>query len=151
MKTFRKLVTSTCLAVLMLMTDLAPPLPWLPLDVQMTTTDAHAVLGRARRARRRGVAIGYAAGRQDAEDEQANESQSQQKSTTEQKQAAPEKAAPADPPRAVGALPTGSVVKSVPKGSTKKDVGGVEYEFDGTNYYRAAFQGSDLVYVTVKP
>lgn len=28
---------------------------------------------------------------------------------------------------------------------------GVEYSYDGKNYYRAAFQGNELVYVTGQP
>lgn len=52
---------------------------------------------------------------------------------------------------ASGALPLGSVVETLPQGCTKKVIGGVEYQFDGVNYFKAAFQGSKLVYVTVKP
>lgn len=52
---------------------------------------------------------------------------------------------------ASGALPLGSVVEALPQGCTKKVIAGVEYQFDGVNYFKAAFQGSKLVYVTVQP
>ena len=48
-------------------------------------------------------------------------------------------------------LPQGTVVNALPEGCTMKVVDGVEYHHDGTNYYRAAFQGNQLVYVTAQP
>jgi len=38
-----------------------------------------------------------------------------------------------------------------PAGCTAKTVGNVEYYHCGGNYYRAVFQGNNLVYVTAKP
>ena len=45
----------------------------------------------------------------------------------------------------------GTVVTALPEGCTQTAIGGVEYYHDGTNYYRAAFQGNQLVYVTAQP
>ena len=62
-----------------------------------------------------------------------------------QKQAAPPPAAPPSPP------PVGSVVSSLPSGCTKKEVSGTEYHQCGQVWYRAAFEGNQLVYVTTAP
>jgi hypothetical protein len=48
-------------------------------------------------------------------------------------------------------LPLGAVVKSLPAGCTSTPVGGVDYFYCGGNFYRAAFQGNEVVYVTAKP
>jgi hypothetical protein len=48
-------------------------------------------------------------------------------------------------------LPLGTVVSSLPPGCVPTPVGGVEYYYGGGNFYRAAFQGNKLVYVTAKP
>jgi glucose/arabinose dehydrogenase len=52
---------------------------------------------------------------------------------------------------AAGVLPIGTVVTALPAGCTTVTSGGVEYHSCGGNYYRAAFQGSQLVYVTAQP
>lgn len=52
---------------------------------------------------------------------------------------------------AAGVLPIGTVVTTLPAGCTAVNSGGVEYQSCGGNYYRAAFQGSQLVYVTAQP
>jgi hypothetical protein len=48
-------------------------------------------------------------------------------------------------------LPLGTVVSALPTGCVATPVGGVEYYYCGGNFYRAAFQGNTLVYVTAKP
>jgi hypothetical protein len=48
-------------------------------------------------------------------------------------------------------LPLGTVVAALPAGCTPTPVGGKEYYYCGGNFYRAAFQGNQLVYVTTKP
>ena len=53
------------------------------------------------------------------------------------------------PPK--GVLPLGSVVPTLPAGCVSTTAGGVEYQHCGGNYYRAVFQGSNLVYVTAQP
>jgi len=52
----------------------------------------------------------------------------------------------AAPPLAIG-----TVVTALPAGCTAVTSGGVEYQSCGKNTYRAAFQGSQLVYVTAQP
>ena len=74
----------------------------------------------------------------------------QQQAAAAQKQAA---AAAAPPPAAAAGapLPVGTVVPALPAGCTSTPVGGVEYYYCGGNFYRAVFQGTQLVYVTAKP
>ena len=52
---------------------------------------------------------------------------------------------------AQGVLPLGTVVRTLPKGCTPETVAGVEHYHCGPNYYRAAFEGNNLVYVTTQP
>jgi len=58
--------------------------------------------------------------------------------------------APAAAP-AAGALPIGTVVAALPSGCTPTTAGGVQYYKCGADYYRTAFQGTNLVYVTAQP
>ena len=75
----------------------------------------------------------------------------QQQAATAQHQAAAS-APPPPPPVASGQpLPLGTVVSSLPAGCTSTPVGGVDYFYCGGNFYRAVFQGNNLVYVTAKP
>ena len=71
----------------------------------------------------------------------------------EESQAAaqPQAAAPPPPAPSGKKLPLGTVVSSLPGGCSEKPVGGVEYYHCGSNYYRAVFQGNNLVYVTAQP
>jgi hypothetical protein len=74
----------------------------------------------------------------------------QQQAATAKQQAAAAPAAP--PPVAAGTpLPIGTVVSALPPGCVSTPVGGVEYYYGGGNFYRAVFQGNNLVYVTAKP
>jgi hypothetical protein len=80
----------------------------------------------------------------------------QQTAATQQQAAAPKPpAAPAPaapPPSAAGKpLPLGTVVPALPPGCVSTPVGGVEYYYGGGNFYRAVFQGNNLVYVTAQP
>ena len=64
---------------------------------------------------------------------------------------APKPAAP--PPAAapaVSAVPIGTVVQALPAGCTSVAVGGVNYSDCGGVFYKAAFQGNNLVYVAVE-
>ena len=64
---------------------------------------------------------------------------------------APKPAAP--PPTAapaVSAVPIGTVVQALPAGCTSVAVGGVNYSDCGGVFYKAAFQGNNLVYVVVE-
>ena len=82
-----------------------------------------------------------AAAQQQAAIAQQQAATAQQQSATAQQQAAA--AAAAGKP-----LPLGTVVAALPPGCTSTPVGGVEYYSCGANFYRAAFQGNNLVYVT---
>ncbi len=59
--------------------------------------------------------------------------------------AAPQQQAAA--PRPPGAPPVGTVVSALPAGCKPETRNGVEYQNCGGVYYRAAFQGNNLVYV----
>ena len=61
-------------------------------------------------------------------------------------------AAPPPPPAAAGTpLPLGTMVAALPPGCVSTPVGGAEYYYCGGNFYRAVFQGNQLVYVTTQP
>jgi len=122
--------------------------------------EADAILGVRRRAARRGVAVGYTAGVEASAAASASHQQaaaSQQQPAPAQPQAAAPAApaaAPSAPPPAAGGgkpLPLGTVVSALPGGCITTPVGGVEYYYCGGNFYRAVFQGNNLVYVTAKP
>jgi hypothetical protein len=135
MNTMLRIVFIAISLVLMLMADV----PLLPVQL---VPEAEAILG----VRRRSVVVGYAAGAATAT--AASQSQTaataQQQSATAQQQAAA--AAAAGKP-----LPLGTVVATLPPGCTPTPVGGAEYYYCGGNFYRTAFQGNNLVYVTAQP
>ena len=101
--------------------------------------EAQAVLGVRRRSARRGVVVGESM----AASQQAAAASSQQQAT----------AAPAQPAAAAtpGALPLGTMVTTLPAGCAAVTVGGVQYQHCGVDYYRTAFQGGNVVYVTAQP
>jgi hypothetical protein len=169
MKTMPRISILGICAVLMLLMDV----PWLhQLD------DAEAIAGvRRRTARRTAVVVGgtaaatasaataaanqqaaysqqqAAAAQQEAAaaQQQAAASQAEAEAYKQQAAAAPPTPAPAPAPATGGALPIGTVVSALPAGCTTTTSGGVEYYSCGGNFYRAAFQGSQLVYVTAQP
>lgn len=160
MKTILKISVIAISLILMLMADI-------PLLLVQPVPEADAILGVRRRAARRGVVVGYTAGaaaasastsqqqaataQQQSATAQQQSATAQQQSATAQQQAAP--AAPSAPPPAAAGkpLPLGTVVTALPAGCTSTPVGGVEYYYCGGNFYRAVFQGNQLVYVTAKP
>ena len=89
------------------------------------------------------------AAQQQAAVEKEKATAAQQQAAAAQQQAAAAQQQAATP--ASGKLPVGTVVSTLPPGCTKKVVGDVEYRVCGENFYRAAFQGSTLVYVTAQP
>ena len=149
MKTIRNtLVISTAL-FLMLLGD-APPDSRFGFQL---VSDAHAILGVWRRHARRWAVVGTAAVATTAtvaaaDDAAADEAQAaaEPQAPAAQPQAAPPPAAASGKP-----LPLGTVVSSLPGGCTSTPVGGVEYYYCGGNFYRAVFQGNNLVYVTAQP
>ena len=64
---------------------------------------------------------------------------------------APPPPPPPAPPPAAGPLAIGTVVGQLPAGCVSAPVSGIEYYLCGGNYYRAVFQGNNLVYVVAKP
>ena len=150
MKTTFKIAILAASIILMIIADI-PVLPG------QLVPEAEAIFGVRRRAHRRGVAVGYAAG---AASEAA--AVSHQQATTQQaapaQQPVTQQSAPVQQPAAHAApaatgkpLPLGTVVSALPGGCTQTPVGGVEYYYCGGNFYRAVFQGNKLVYVTAKP
>jgi len=97
-----------------------------------------------------------ATAQQQAATAQQQAATAQQQAATAQQQAAaaqpPQAAAPQPAPAASGqAQPIGTVVTALPAGCTQTTVGGVQYSKCGATYYRAAFQGNNLVYVSAQP
>ena len=143
----------------------------LPLVRQLD--EAEAIAGvRRRTARRTAVVVGgtasasaaaatsaayqqAAAAQQQAATANAEAAAAQQQAAAAQAEAEAYKqqaaAAQAAAVAGSGALPLGTVVNALPAGCTQTTSGGVEYQKCGSNYYRAAFQGSQLVYVTAQP
>jgi len=138
MKTIRNTLVITTALFLMFLGD-APPDARLGFQL---LPDAHAVLGVWRRHARRWAVVGTAAVATTATVAAADEAAAAQA----QAAAAPPPAAPTSEH-----LPLGTVVSNLPEGCTSKPVGGVQYYDCGGNYYRAVFQGNNLVYVTAKP
>jgi len=119
--------------------------------------EANAVFGVRRR-----TAVVTAAVVETADSAKIAQSQQQAAAANQQAAAANQQAAAAKaqaaavilppPPAASGQpLPMGTVVSGLPPGCVSTPVGGVEYYYGGGNFYKAAFQGNNLVYVTVQP
>jgi hypothetical protein len=106
--------------------------------------------GVARRTTRRVVvaetSATQAAAASTAATQQQQAATAQQQAATAQQQAATaqQQATAARPP---GAPAVGSVVTALPAGCKPETRDGVEYQNCGGVYYRAAFQGGNLVYV----
>jgi hypothetical protein len=165
MKTTLKIsVLGTC-SVLMFLIDAPPELPYPGLQF---VPEAHAILGvRRRTAVRTAVVVSSADQAKMAQAQQQTAAAQQQAAAAQQQAAAaapppaaaappPAAAAPPPPPAAAppatgAALPLGTVVAALPAGCTSTPVGGVEYFYCSGNFYRAALQGTKLVYVTAKP
>jgi len=126
-----------------------------------------SVAGVARRTTRRTVAVvgteeaseasaqqAAVAQQQAATAQQQSATAAQQSATAQQQSAAAQQQAASAPPPAPApgqALPLGTVVSTLPAGCSQTSKGGIEYYQCGPNYYRTAFQGSNLVYVTAQP
>jgi len=115
-----------------------------PLVVQMVP-EAHAIFGVRRRSMRRGVIIGSS-----MEVGAAASSAAAAPAPAPAAAPAPAQApAPAIHPR--DAPPIGSIVTTLPAGCETTTKGGVQYNDCNGVFYRAAFQGSNLVYVVTQP
>ncbi len=145
--TQNKLVRPLLLAVGMPLLYVVGVSPEAPLGLTLVR-DAHAIVGApltpvsvagvARRTAYRSVAYGSTA-------TATTSATAQQQSATAQKQAAAAVQVPA------GTVAVGTVVNTLPAGCAPETKGGVEYQRCGSNYYRAAFQGNNLVYVVQQP
>jgi hypothetical protein len=156
---FKVAVLGTCF-VLTLLIDVPPELPFPGLQL---VPEAHAILGvRRRTAAVTAVAVSSADQAKMAQQQQQTAAAQQQAAAAQQQAAAAQNqaaaakqqaAAAAPPPPATGGapLPIGTVVQALPAGCTSTPVGGVEYYYCGGNFYRAVFQGTQLVYVTAQP
>ena len=126
---------------------------------QMFIVDITYAQGIRRRTRRRtAVVVGttaHAAGSSQAAAAQQQTAAAQQEAAAanERAAAAEKEAAAAQQDAAIarGLLPFGTVAPKLPAGCVATAVGGVEYHRCGVNYYRAVFQGNNLVYVTTAP
>ncbi len=88
-----------------------------------------------------------------ASQQQAAVAQQQVAASQQQAAAAKQEAAAAKQETAIaqGLLPLGTIVSTLPAGCVTTAVSGVEYYHCGVNYYRAVFQGNNLVFVTAQP
>jgi len=122
--------------------------------------EAHAVVGApltpvsaagvARRTTRRAVvatSTTQAAAADTAAVQQQQAATAQQQAATAQQQAATAQQQQAAAARPAGAPAAGAVVSALPAGCKPVTQNGVEYQNCGGVYYRAAFQGNNLVYV----
>jgi len=139
MKMIFKITFITIALVFMLIADV-------PLLLEQLVPEAHAIFGVRRRALRRGVVIGASMSAASA-----TAAASQQQTAATQQQAATTASAPPPPATAGKTLPLGTVVSTLPAGCKAAPSGGEEYYHCGDNFYRAVFQGNNLVYVTAKP
>jgi len=162
MNTILKIGVLTTSFIVMLIADI----PFLPVQL---VPDADAIFGVRRRAYVTGVVVGaslastrersseamMAQQQTAAAQQQAAAAQQQAAAAQQQAAAAQQQAAMAGPPAAPAAagkpLPLGTVVSALPPGCTSTPVGGVEYYYCSGNFYRTAFQGNTVVYVTAKP
>lgn len=133
MKTTMKIVATTIVLLLMGIADI----PLLPVDL---VPEAQAIFG----VRRRTAVIAYSAGAAHSSSAAAQ----QQQAATAQQQAAVTQQQTA--PYASSGVPVGIVVQALPGGCKAVTVGGNEYQDCGGTFYKAAFQGNNLVYVSVQ-
>ena len=143
MKTLSRITILGLCCVVMLILDVA--------SLQLVP-EANAILGVRRRTARRTAILMGSANAAASEQSQQQAAAAQQPAAAAPAAAAPPPAAPPPAPApASGPLPLGAVVAALPAGCAATAIGGVEYYKCGSDYYKAAFQGSQLVYVTVQP
>ncbi len=151
MKTIFKFATLAATSILMYFIDLSLPAPGLTPGIQWMS-EAHAQVGGVhRRTRRRSVAVGYTAGASSAAAASAESATPQQVATAEQQSATSQEQTAAPQETAGETLPMGTVVSELPANCSPVTASGVAYKHCGADYYRAVFQGNNLVYVTASP
>jgi hypothetical protein len=120
--------------------------PIVPPPFEQLVPEAHAVLGVRRRTRRRtAVVVGSAASAQVAAANQQAAAAQQQAAAAEQEAAAAQQQAA----QSGAAVPVGTVVPALPGGCTSVVVNNANYFNCAGVYYKAAFQGNNLVYAVV--
>jgi hypothetical protein len=113
---------------------------------------------QAFRGRGAAFAVGAAAGSASASSSAAASSaavasaEAEAAAAQQQAAAAQQQAALAQQQAAAGQkLPAGTIVPSLPAGCAPSQVGGVNYQYCGGNFYQPTYQGSTLVYVVAQP
>ena len=108
-----------------------------------------STVGRPRRTSWRSLRppSASATSQQQAATAQQQAATAKQQAATAQQQAATAKQLEAAGARPAGAPPVGTIVSTLPAGCKPEVKGGVELQNCGGVYYRAAFQGNNLVYV----
>jgi len=161
MNSTMKIAAITILLFAVSITDI--PIPDSPnLEVELVS-EAHAILGVRRRTRRRTAVVAYSAGAATAASASAAAASSQQQAAAAQQQAAAaEQETAAAKQQAVAAqqqlaasqsasgVPIGTVVQTLPAECKAVTVGNSQYQDCGGSFYKAAFQGNELIYVVVQ-
>ena len=150
MKKITRVFTPALLLVTMCIVDI----PLLPVDL---VPDAQAIFG----VRRRTAVVAYSAGKSSgaaaasASQQQAAAAQQQAAYSQQQAAAAEQEAAAAQQQAAFAqqtssGVPTGTVIKALPDGCVPVTVGSAQYQKCDATFYRVAFMGNEVVYVSVK-
>lgn len=146
-----KTILKISIVAIALSSMLFADLPFLPVQA---VPEAQAIFGVWRRHARRWAVVGTAAVATTAAATTAAATSAAAASETaaaQQQAAAAQQQAAAAPAAAGKPLPIGTVVSALPSGCVSTPVGGVEYYYCSGNFYRAVFQGNQLVYVTAQP
>jgi len=149
MKTILKIAATTIVLVLMIIADM----PLLPVQL---VPEAQAIMGvRRRTARRTAVVVSSAdAAAMATSQQQAAAAQQQAAAANQEAAAAKQEAAVAQQQlaasQAASGVPVGTVVQALPGGCKAVTVGGTEYQDCSGSFYKAAFQGNNLIYVVVE-
>lgn len=106
--------------------------------------------GARRRTRRRTAVIVSTATHEKDQQEEAAEQQEKEAAPQEEKTAQQDSAPQSESAKA-DHLPIGTVVTKLPDGCESTPINDVEYYLCGNDYYRAAYQENNLVYVTTEP
>lgn len=159
MKIILQISTVTAVLLLMIIADI----PLLPVEL---VPEAQAIYGVRRRAVRRTAVVvssaDAAAASSAAAASQQQVSAAQQEAATANQEAAAAKQEAADAKQEAAAaqkqlaaaqafsgVAIGTVVQTLPASCTAVTVGGIQYQDCAGSFYRASFQGNNLVYVVV--